>query len=85
MKKTAAEVVKQLFKLGVFASVSDVIDYDTAALVAMELGCKVEKEVIVTVEEKLIDDHADSEEELVSRAPVVVVMGHVDHDDDLAA
>ena len=79
MKKTAAEVVKQLFKLGVFASVSDVIDYDTAALVAMELGCKVEKEVIVTVEEKLIDDHADSEEELVSRAPVVVVMGHVDH------
>ena len=79
MKKTAAEVVKQLFKLGVFASVSDVIDYDTAALVAMELGCKVEKEVIVTVEEKLIDDHEDSEEELVSRAPVVVVMGHVDH------
>ena len=79
MKKTAAEVIKQLFKLGVFASVSDVIDYDTAALVAMELGCKVEKEVIVTVEEKLIDDHADSEEELVSRAPVVVVMGHVDH------
>jgi len=79
MKKTAAEVVKQLFKLGVFASVSDVIDYDTAALVAMELGCKVEKEVIVTVEEKLIDDRADTEEELVSRAPVVVVMGHVDH------
>jgi len=79
MKKTAAEVIKQLFKLGAFASVSDVIDYDTAALVAMELGCKVEKEVIVTVEERLIDDHEDKEEDLISRAPVVVVMGHVDH------
>ena len=79
MKKTAGEVIKQLIKLGVFASVSDVVDYDTAALVAMELGCKVEKEVVVTVEERLIDDHADTEEELTGRAPVVVVMGHVDH------
>ena len=79
MKKTAGEVIKQLIKLGVFASVSDVVDYDTAALVAMELGCKVEKEVVVTVEERLIDDHEDSAEELVGRAPVVVVMGHVDH------
>ena len=79
MKKTAGEVIKQLIKLGVFASVSDVVDYDTAALVAMELGCKVEKEVVVTVEERLIDDHEDSADELVGRAPVVVVMGHVDH------
>lgn len=79
MKKSVGEVIKRLIKLGVFASVSDVVDYDTAALVAMEFGCKVEKEVVVTVEEKLIDDHEDSAEELVGRAPVVVVMGHVDH------
>jgi len=79
MKKTGTEVVKQLLKLGVFASVSDTIDYDTAALVAMELGCKVEREVVVTIEERLIDDHEDTEEELINRAPVVVVMGHVDH------
>ena len=79
MKKTAAEVVKQLIKMGVFASVSDIIDYDTAALVAMELGCEVKKEVIVTVEERLIDASPDKEEDLQPRAPVVVVMGHVDH------
>ena len=79
MKKSAGEVIKRLIKLGVFASVSDVVDYDTAALVAMEFGCKVEKEVVISVEEKLIDDHKDSADELVGRAPVVVVMGHVDH------
>ncbi len=79
MKKTGTEVVRQLIKLGTMASLSDIIDYDTAALVAMEMGCKVEREVIVTVEERLIDDHEDTAEELINRAPVVVVMGHVDH------
>jgi translation initiation factor IF-2 len=79
MKKTGAEVVRALMKQGVMASVSETVDYDTAALVALEFGCKVEHEVVVTIEDKLIDDHEAAAEELVSRAPVVVVMGHVDH------
>jgi len=79
MKKTGTEVVRQLVKMGVMASLSDIIDHDTAALVAIELGCKVELEVVVTIEERLIDDSDDIDEDLEPRAPVVVVMGHVDH------
>ena len=79
MKKTAAEVIKCLLKNGVMASVNQTIDYDTAEFVAVELGCKVEHEVVVTIEEKLFDDHEDTADELVSRPPVIVVMGHVDH------
>ncbi len=79
MKKTGAEVVKCLIKNGVMASLSDLIDFDTAAIIAEEMGCRVEKEVIVTIEEKLIDVSEDKDEDLRPRAPVVVVMGHVDH------
>ena len=79
MKKTGAEVVKCLMKNGIMASLPQVIDYDTAAIIAEEMGCKVEHEVTVTIEEKLIDVHEDKPEDLVPRAPVVVVMGHVDH------
>ena len=79
MKKTAGEVIKTLMKNGVMAAINQTIDFDTAEFVATEMGCKVEKEVTVTIEEQIIDDHVDTAEELQTRAPVVVVMGHVDH------
>ena len=79
LKVTATEVIKKLMGLGVFASINEVVDFDTAALVADELGAKVEKEVIVTIEERLIVDEEDKAEDLKERCPVVVVMGHVDH------
>ncbi|MDO5125255.1 MAG: translation initiation factor IF-2 [Ruminococcus sp.] len=79
LKVTVSEVIKKLMGLGVMAGINEIIDFDTASLVAEELGAKVEKEVIVTIEERLIDDEEDPEDSLVERCPVVVVMGHVDH------
>ncbi len=79
LKVTATEVIKKLMGLGVFAALTQTIDFDTAALVAEELGAKVEKEVVVTIEERLIVDDEDKAEDLIERSPVVVVMGHVDH------
>ena len=79
LKVTATEVIKKLMSLGVMATINQEIDFDTASLVAEELGAKVEKEVIVTIEERLIDDSDDDDTNLEERCPVVVVMGHVDH------
>ena len=79
LKQTAANVIKKLMGLGVMAGVSEVVDYDTAALVAEEFGAKVEKEVHVSIEERLFEVDDDQAENLAERPPVVVVMGHVDH------
>lgn len=79
LKATSAEVIKKLMTLGMMVAINDTIDFDTASLVAMEFNAKVEKEVVVTIEERIIDDSDDDDNNLISRAPVVVVMGHVDH------
>ena len=79
LKATVAEVVKKAFLMGTMVTATDTIDFDTASLIAMEFHAKVEKEVVVTIEEQIIDDSEDDEANLVERAPVVVVMGHVDH------
>ncbi len=79
MKATSAEVIKKLMMMGVMATVNQEIDFDTAFLVAEEFHTKVEREVVVTIEERIIDDSEDTDTDLQKRDPVVVVMGHVDH------
>ena len=76
---TAGEVVKKLMLMGMMATINQVIDFDTAALVADEFGIEATPEVVVSIEERLFDDAVDTDEQLQERAPVVCVMGHVDH------
>ncbi|MDE6087031.1 MAG: translation initiation factor IF-2 [Oscillospiraceae bacterium] len=79
LKITVSKVIGKLMGLGIMASINEEIDFDTASLVAEELGAKVEKEVIMTIEERLIESEEVDEENQQPRPPVVVVMGHVDH------
>ncbi|MBE6668997.1 MAG: translation initiation factor IF-2 [Ruminococcaceae bacterium] len=79
LKVNSGEVIKKLMLMGIMANINQTVDFDTAYLVGDELGAEVEKEVVVTIEERLFEQEEDSEESLVERAPVVVVMGHVDH------
>ena len=79
LKKTSAEVIKKLMMMGEMKGLNDVIDYGTAEIIADEFGAKVTKEVVVTIEEKLFTEAEDNDDDLLERAPVVCVMGHVDH------
>lgn len=79
LRMTATEVIKKLMALGVMATVNEVIDYDTAEIVATELGAKVKPQVVVTIEEQIIEEEIEDDENAITRPPVVCVMGHVDH------
>ena len=76
---TSAEIIKRLMGLGVMATVNETLDFDTASMVSIEIGAKVEKEVVVTIEDRLFEVEEDDDDKMVERPPIVVVMGHVDH------